>query len=360
MQAKVTYERNINKSFMKIAAVKTESLDEKLMLHKEYRGILSAEKCYVNGEAEYWYNITGKQALDNYCKMNTIGQEFFEMLILRICSQLEILDWNLIDTRCLVLNPEQIFLDHDAAEISFVLYPDSCVDLFEELQNLLEFLLTKINHEDREGVKGIYRIYELILSKAFCLSDLKQTILRKEEKEVAIETEVVYEEPNREEVQELEPWQQVEKIVVDWIKRIQEFLGIKHEHKEKMPMVFYPEDEEEEREQLVVNPTICLTAMSQEPLGNLLYEGMENYPDFHLEKEDGVLGKNPNVRFCLNKETISQFHAKFEYSKEKYYIEDLNSTNGTFVNDELLAYKEKKELSSGDVIRFADVKYRFL
>lgn len=38
----------------------------------------------------------------------------------------------------------------------------------------------------------------------------------------------------------------------------------------------------------------------------------------------------------------------------------MNSTNGTFVNDEMLNYKEQRELSPGDVLRFADVKYRFL
>ena len=32
----------------------------------------------------------------------------------------------------------------------------------------------------------------------------------------------------------------------------------------------------------------------------------------------------------------------------------------TFINDELLNYREKRRLFSGDVIRFADVKYRFL
>ena len=57
---------------------------------------------------------------------------------------------------------------------------------------------------------------------------------------------------------------------------------------------------------------------------------------------------------------ISQFHAKIEWMDDVYYIEDTNSTNGTYVNDTLLNYKEKRELTPGDSIRFADVKYRFM
>ena len=50
---------------------------------------------------------------------------------------------------------------------------------------------------------------------------------------------------------------------------------------------------------------------------------------------------------------------ELDHDGETYYIEDLNSTNGTFVNDEPLAYKERRKLNSNDMIRFADVRYRF-
>ena len=91
-----------------------------------------------------------------------------------------------------------------------------------------------------------------------------------------------------------------------------------------------------------------------------MYEGMGDYPDFEIGEGSCILGKNPKVKLYLNRETVSQFHAKFDYFDHNYYIEDMNSTNGTFVNDEMLNYKEKRVLAPGDVLRFADVKYRFL
>ena len=121
----------------------------------------------MNGAAEYWYNISGKQALDVYCQNNSINQDFFERLILRICSQLELLEWNLIDCNCLLVEPEYIFVNHTGEEIYFALYPDTSMDIFEQLQQLAEYLLTKLNHSDREGVHAVYRIYEIILTKKY-------------------------------------------------------------------------------------------------------------------------------------------------------------------------------------------------
>ena len=50
------------------------------------------------------------------------------------------------------------------------------------------------------------------------------------------------------------------------------------------------------------------------------------------------------------------------YSKEEnnYYIEDLNSTNGTWVNGEHLEYKEKQPIEPGDIIAFGREEYIFM
>ena len=55
--------------------------------------------------------------------------------------------------------------------------------------------------------------------------------------------------------------------------------------------------------------------------------------------------------------TISRIHAKIEKREQGYFLTDLNSTNGTFVNDRLLDVNETVLLAIGDVVRFADVEY---
>lgn len=205
----------------------------------------------------------------------------------------------------------------------------------------------------------------MILTGGYSIMDLKQAILKRREPEaLQVEESTCYvadtesQEVVLENVKE-ETVLEIEKKLVGFLKQIKEFFQIKKENKEEIPMVIYPEDEEEESE-MTINPTICLAATLGEPQGRLIYEGMGDYPDFELEKGSNIVGKNPRVKLYINRETISQFHAKFDYMDKRYYLEDMNSTNGTYVNDEILNYKEKRALSPGDVLRFADVKYRFL
>lgn len=357
----ITYERDVHKSYMKIPAVLETCLDEKLIFKKDYQGILPMEKCYVNGSGQYWYNISGKQALDAYCRVNAINQNFFENLILRICSQLEILEWNLIDTGCLVVDPELIFVNHSGEDVSFILYPSTNGNFFDELQQLMEYLLTKLNHGDKEGVHEAYRIYEMTLTKGYSIHDLKKAILEEKEKVPIQQNENIPAKDIVEEVEvpkEIDIFQEIEKKIQQLVEKTKDILW-KKDNKEEVPWVVDPEDELEE-ELVTVHPTVCLAATVGVPQGILIHDGAGNYPDFELSQESCVVGKNTRVKLHINRETISQFHAKIDYWEKNYYIEDLNSTNGTFVNEEVLSYKEKRVLSQGDIIRFADVKYRFL
>ena len=47
-----------------------------------------------------------------------------------------------------------------------------------------------------------------------------------------------------------------------------------------------------------------------------------------------ILGRDPSVDFPLNDETISLKHCKISYHNKQWWIEDLDSTNGTYLNNE--------------------------
>lgn len=66
-----------------------------------------------------------------------------------------------------------------------------------------------------------------------------------------------------------------------------------------------------------------------------------------------------NVDYCLDRKVISRYHAKITKEEERYYITDLNSTNGTFVNGQMLQTYEKKEIVPGDEIAFANIEFVF-
>lgn len=61
----------------------------------------------------------------------------------------------------------------------------------------------------------------------------------------------------------------------------------------------------------------------------------------------------------INHPLVSRIHLCIEEENEKYYVVDLNSTNGVRVNGMLLEANEKRELFIGDEVEIASISYVF-
>ncbi len=63
----------------------------------------------------------------------------------------------------------------------------------------------------------------------------------------------------------------------------------------------------------------------------LLKFGSSALKELPLDKEVITIGRKPGNDIQIDNLAVSGFHAKLEHSAGQYFIEDLNSTNGTFV-----------------------------
>jgi pSer/pThr/pTyr-binding forkhead associated (FHA) protein len=77
---------------------------------------------------------------------------------------------------------------------------------------------------------------------------------------------------------------------------------------------------------------------------------------FELGEEDVQLGRSPDCQIHLNVENVSRKHARFFYRNDEFHIEDLDSTNGTYVNGIKVA---KCTLRNNDHIEIGGVKILF-
>ncbi len=67
-----------------------------------------------------------------------------------------------------------------------------------------------------------------------------------------------------------------------------------------------------------------------------------------------TLGRGTNADFIVGDALISRIHCRLTASEEQLVIEDLQSTNGTFVNDVRLGLST---LEDGDRVRLGHVEF---
>lgn len=71
-----------------------------------------------------------------------------------------------------------------------------------------------------------------------------------------------------------------------------------------------------------------------------------------LEGDKFVLGRNPDCHVVINGTAVSRAHAHIVRVQGKFYIEDMKSRNGTYVNNELV--KDRVQLKDNDKIKICD------
>jgi len=87
----------------------------------------------------------------------------------------------------------------------------------------------------------------------------------------------------------------------------------------------------------------------------ILGSGKENRV-IELGKEEIIIGRIPECGICLSVENVSRQHARVIFRNEEYFVEDLGSTNGTYVNGIKIV---KCVLRNSDQINIGGVKILF-
>ena len=90
----------------------------------------------------------------------------------------------------------------------------------------------------------------------------------------------------------------------------------------------------------------------------LLYRDIQNnFIEVELPTEGGIVGYGADNFIVLNAIGISGKHMRLSSKGEHLFIEDLQSLNGTYINQKLLS--EKTQLSDGDVVQIGLLQLRF-
>jgi hypothetical protein len=84
--------------------------------------------------------------------------------------------------------------------------------------------------------------------------------------------------------------------------------------------------------------------------------GRQKGEDFRIEEGKVLLGAAPDCQIRLENDFASEQHASLRYHEGEYILTDLDSTNGTYVNDQPIS---RVVLADGDRIKIGETTYIF-
>lgn len=80
-----------------------------------------------------------------------------------------------------------------------------------------------------------------------------------------------------------------------------------------------------------------------------------------IVKNNFLIGRfKPQVDFLLQSKFVSKVHSEIINREGNYFIKDINSQNGTFINTLRIDSNKEYEIENGDKIAFADSEYLFV
>lgn len=144
---------------------------------------------------------------------------------------------------------------------------------------------------------------------------------------------------------------------------------------EKNEYESYEERNQYEYEPIIYNKQSLMTESIESIHNNyddsetcLLTESSSNYGYYirpyndeskiYISKFPFTIGKlGGQVDFFINNNTVSRYHARIEIQDSNIYLTDLNSTNGTKINDKKINAYEKIVLNDNDKLTFSNSEY---
>lgn len=385
MGIEIQYTRKLMKSYMRLRESEMLSAwEQKMIMHVPAEGIIFAESVQWDEKSELWYDITGKQSLEAILGTETLRYEMLRRILLGIYEAVEHLESVLLCADALLLLPECIYIDYRTDRMFFCYYPGNPMAVTDAFAELMEGLLIKLAHDDERAVELAYGVYEHAAGGRLDFGEFKELLNTRYDSEeygfpdtdmdIGPETESNIGTDIEEDIggeANIGQYNMHRKVRFDIFRTLERWTGYWREQRQKMlrwknrrkkdekeePFVFEPEPEEEKKP---ARPTVLLTELSGPPEGILRYQGEGNGRDMVIDTTPYTIGSENTCDGYLPSATVSRRHARISYREGIYFIEDLNSANGTYVGGELLGYRTKVSLQKNEIVVFADEKFRFI
>ncbi len=393
--------------------------EQKMLEQNQIDGILRFQVRQKDEEVRFFYEITSKQPLSRLLEGQTIQAEQIRALVFGIARSLDHMEQYLLSEKSVLLDPEYLYVDPESLKVWLCLVPGMECDFPEDYSRFLEYLLGKVDHRDKESVVLAYGLYQETRKENYGMADILRLAQQKIEVNHAgreAETETVREFERYQEYPEREYMETAQdgygakqrrsaiqdrkagNAETDWkpgmvrarqiqTDTVKESSGLFGRWKQRRKERREEKQREQEREMQMPWDTMFVSETSpdygtlssvhlpQQSSGTVLLnpESRESgsvarrltaldagETDIVISYYPFIIGKQENLAdYILDRETVSRLHLRIDQKDGRYYVQDLNSTNGTMVDGRMLENNETAEIWEGVEVNIAGVRYRF-
>ncbi|MCM1064629.1 MAG: FHA domain-containing protein [Eubacterium sp.] len=337
------------------------------------KGLLPCSLRYIDGSAYLYYDISSKQSIVQLFENRVITREWLRDFMWSYRQIQQELDRFLLDEHNVIWYPEQVFLDLDNRVFSFMYVP------YYQQENgfgkLVDFWVEHIDYEDEVLVGFVYRVYDQLEKSGDVylqgqIFEDAAVLERKEEEKpklpetpdtVAAEREPQQTDGERGQKKKLfgifEGKKKNKEIRADHLRTMQEAMS---GYAVAEDTVYECRERETEGQDTEYGRTVYVDETPDSAkLTHRLYSSQgQLLADF--DKDIFSIGKKKEeVDLVLEDMSVSRMHARIIKQGMEIYLEDLNSTNGTFKNGLRLQPYERKKLEREDEIKCGNVTVIF-
>lgn len=369
----ISFKNGLHGSYMEILNINPEAKEDfavKMLLKNQIPGLLPVKWEIINEKGILKIDISSKISLEKYARNHAMKRNNVKNLIYSLIQCVTELDEYMLDLDNLFIRPDMIFTNMQGCDFYFCLNPVKEAHIQEEMRGLFDFLTEFIDYEDGDFVKMVYEMNMIVQGEHYSLKDLKTCLSKYESEE--LKSRKMFSEDGNIESRKSEDYHNAKTE----IKELIDSVGVKDSDSEKEKLSFGRKVriylKEKSIKQIIadIDDGVLINEIrrSKERISCPKHIPQNGLKMVGIDKQKGLLidiKKTPfsvgayggKADFGIKARTVSRMHIKIHKSMESekcWILEDMGTTNGTFVNGRRMKPHSKCEIFKGDEIVLAD------
>lgn len=371
----VVNKKDGNKNFMIIKDIKVDENDYKLKMIKKnnIENIMPITIRAMDGEKQLYYNVTdyvSVRAMFSRKKMS--GRDLYNMIndINKLSGSVK---EYLLDLNDFLFDADYIYVNKRTGNYSFCYCPNTYEDVQQNMRKIFDQILEYIDHNNKPAVLIAYGIQQITINDSFTVQDLykcarenykENKYIKKTEEKVNGEYDKNNIVINADKNVYVKPFEAKKRNL---FRKIVEKLKGKNNYEDEDELMEGLTDKEDIKEKIkketeeindYEESTMLLTSTGI--INKITLKEISEQGSMEIEPKSYpcILGKSQQSSdYIVDSPVVSRVHLRISEEMSNYYVEDLNSTNGTYVNGKKLEPHKPEEINVGDQITIADVDF---